>query len=294
MCDLEQARLRNLIIKITHAVIEDKLDLNINFEDGDVFKKLYFKRSDLEIHRKDIFKNNFILEEIKEKVNLYNKKYQESFKYNEEERFKNLYFELDSYFKTHNSDEMKFKQNIKEANDIATRLHWKYLPIYVEQFIVNNGVLPEDQLGYFYNHFHAIEDLYRYIFTDNKIDWKSIDGDINLDKEMVFKVYTTRWGHYDNYTIKRTLNGWFVEHLMANNGDSDKNGDGALLEKLDHDSVAYPTEGVKYALEILWNEADTTEMTVEELQKRLNEIALWIEQVEKVTHEYQPNWCGYY
>lgn len=294
MCNLEQARLRNLIIKIAHAVIEDRLDLNMSFEDGDIFKKLYFKRSDLKKHRKTIFENKFILEEIKEKVNLYIKKYEESFKCNEEERFKNLYFELDSYFKTHNSDEMKFKQNIKEATDIATRLHWKYLPIYVEQFIVNNGVLPEDQLGYFYNHFHAIEDLYRYIFTDNKIDWKSIDGDINLDKEMVFRVYTTRWGHHDNYTIKRTISGWFVEHLMANNGESEKNGEGALLEKLDHDSVAYPTEGVKYALEMLWNEADTTEMTVAELQKKLNEIALWIEQVEKVTHEYQPDWCGYY
>lgn len=294
MLDLEQARLRNLTVKIAHAVLEDGLDMDLKFVDNDIFKKLYFKKSDIEIFKSKIFEDGSILSEIKNKVNIFIEKNQEYTDCNEEETLKNLYSELDNYFKNHEHDEDKFQRDIKAANEVAAKLHWKYLPIYTEQFIVNNGVLPEDNLGYFYNHFHAIEDLYRYIYTDNKLDWRSIEGDLNLDKKMTFKVYTTRWGHHDHYYIKRTMDGWFVEHLTAHNGMSDKNGEGAMFDKLNHDSVVFPKEGVKYAFELLWNEADTTNMTVEELQRKLDEIALWIEQVEKVTHQFQPDWCGYY
>lgn len=293
MLILEQARQRNLLIKIAHAVIEDGLEMDKDFGEKDLVEKFYFKKSDVKDFKGKIFDEGSILKEVKDRVNLYIENHKENKNYKEEEKFEDLYFKLDNYFKTHNSDEDKFQQDIVTAKEIAIKLHWKYLPLYTEQFMVNNGVLPEESPEYYYNHFHAIEDLYRYIFTENKLNWRSIDGDINLDKVLKFKVYTTRWGHYDNYRIKRTYDGWFVSHISIN-GNSEKNGEGALLDNLNHDSVVFPVEGVKYALEVLWNEADTTSMTLEQLQRRIDEIALWIEEVEKVTHKFQPDWCGYY
>lgn len=124
-------------------------------------------------------------------------------------------------------------------------------------------------------------------------DWKSVEGDINLDKDMKFKVYTTRWGHDDIYTIRRTFKGWDVRHIGIN-GETEKNGRGALESNLEHDSICYPKEGVEYAFQTLWQEADTTSMSIEELQSRIQDIADWISEVEKVTHQYQPDWCLYY
>lgn len=51
---------------------------------------------------------------------------------------------------------------------------------------------------------------------------------------------------------------------------------------------------VKYALETLWKEADTRSMTVNELEKHLQDIGEWISAVEKATKNYQPKWVGYY
>ena len=74
----------------------------------------------------------------------------------------------------------------------------------------------------------------------------------------------------------------------------DKDGTGALLHNLHHDSVFYPEDGVKYALAELWNQAEEGEITFEELQIRLQQIADWISNVEKAVGEGQPEWVGYY
>jgi hypothetical protein len=95
---------------------------------------------------------------------------------------------------------------------------------------------------------------------------------INLNRELTFKVYTCRWGHYDYYKVERKTKGWYVSHI-AINGLSEKDGTGALLMNLDHDSVFYPENGVKYALETLWKLADETEMEVSDLQDKLQQIA---------------------
>lgn len=63
---------------------------------------------------------------------------------------------------------------------------------------------------------------------------------------------------------------------------------------LHHDSVFYPEDGVKYALAELWNQAEEGEVTFEELQIRLQQIADWISTVEKAVGEGQAEWVGYY
>lgn len=294
MITLKDARKRNLIMKVTNAYVRGQFDINMQFKSEEIQEKLYFKNSDIVNYMDDIFENGLVKHDIKEKIEKYAKLHNEYKGYKEEEEFKRLYSSLERYFINNSKNGELYTEDMSQAVIIAEKLHWKYLPIYFEQFICNREIIPEDDLSEFYNHFHAIEDLYRYIFTDDKIDWKSLDGDINLNKRLKLRVYTTRWGNNDYYSIMRTIDGWEVDHLTANNGKCKKNGEGSLINKLNHDSVCYPEEGLKYALEVLWEEADTTSMTIEELQKKLDDISLWIEKVEIATHQYQPEWCGYY
>lgn len=69
---------------------------------------------------------------------------------------------------------------------------------------------------------------------------------------------------------------------------------GEILLISTNDSIFYPVEGVKYALIELWNQAEEGELTFEELQIRMQQIADWISTVEKAVGEGQPEWVGYY
>ena len=62
----------------------------------------------------------------------------------------------------------------------------------------------------------------------------NVKGDLTLDREMTFRVYTRRHGHTDTYRVKRTVEGWEVKHISIN-GKCDKDGTGALLHNLHHD-----------------------------------------------------------
>ena len=76
-------------------------------------------------------------------------------------------------------------------------------------------------------------------------------------------------------------------------GECKKNGEGGLFMNLEHDSVFYPKDGVQYALEKLWEDADEGEIDFEELKKRVQQIADWISAVEKSINA-QPEWVYYY
>lgn len=188
---------------------------------------------------------------------------------------------------------------IQKTKEIAAKLHWIYLPIYPEQTIINSEIIPEENTEEYYNHFHTIEDLYRVIFESGEIEWNSIEGDINLNSPLKMKIYSSRWEHNDIYFVKRTMTGWNFKHLSY---DVDCSKDGTLNSMkndgfysiLAHDSIQYPYDGVKYALETLWKTADSTSMTTKELEIKLQDIGDWINAVEKATKNNQPNWVGYY
>jgi len=61
--------------------------------------------------------------------------------------------------------------------------------------------LPEINVKEYYYHFHTIEDLYNELHGTEK-HWKKIEGDINVNVDLQFKVYTARWGHEDNYSME--------------------------------------------------------------------------------------------
>ena len=287
----EDARIRNLKMKIAHWIIEEQGNLNIKFTDKVLEDDLFFKKEDLKIGKVLFEETGHIKVKVKEEIEDYVSKYKVN-KDVDEQALPILYNNLKSYF-THNTNKEDYNQNLKKTIELIKKLHWKYLPIYKEQYICNNGYIPEDTECY-YNHFHAIEDLYWHIFTDKNISWKSKDGDINLEIDFELKIYTNRWGHYDYYDMKRTVDGWYIKGLPAGTGECEKDGKGAFTNLLEHDFVCYPKDGVLYALEELWKEADTTDMTVEALQEKIRDLSEWIKQVEIVTHKYQPDWCRYY
>jgi hypothetical protein len=291
---INNERLRNLKIKLFHFREKNEVD---TFTLKELNKKLYFKISDIIFYADKFFDKNedefTIQPELLDELNDYENK-QDHLPDNidgMEEEFKSHY----RYLKKNLSNLGRvndWQERIEKMNNLATKLHWKYMPIYEEYMLENRGIIPEENIEEYYDHYHSLEDLYREIVGEG-LDWKSTEGDCNIDKELTFEVFTTRWGHEDRYRMKRTIYGWYVKHISIN-GYSQKNGIGALFSNFRQDGVFYPEDGVKHALETLWNDADNSEMSADELQKRLQEIAYWVSEVEKATKSTQPSWVNYY
>ena len=171
----------------------------------------------------------------------------------------------------HTQNYEKIEQYLKDAISQAVILHWLYLPEYEEFIMENRGVFPDDTEKY-YDHYHTIEDFVNYGEGHGKKISKL--GDVNLNKEMKFKVYSRRWGHYDTYSIYRTDDGWKIDNATRR-GKTQKNGEGALISNFQNDSIYYP-ESLMFTMEQLWELADQTPMEVSELQEYLNQIAEWV------------------
>lgn len=94
-----------------------------------------------------------------------------------------------------------------------------------------------------------------------------------------FKVFSRRWGHDDTYRIKRTRQGWLVEH-MSINGDCDKEGKPVLYENFSQDSINWPS-GLPSAMETLWDYAEKHNLTDDQLQDHLDQLANWVSTCER-------------
>jgi hypothetical protein len=303
--EFKDARRRNLKIKLFKIKLSKGNIFEQHFTKESINKKLFFKKSDITLFINDFFEScgeeHYILKkEIHENFEEFFKKHEEYFEQKEE-----LEEALEGYYKKIKNIFLNFEPSsnaqklIEEAKDIAAKLHWLYLPIYPEQSIINSDLIPEEDVLEYYTHFHMIEDLYKVIFENGEIEWNNIEGDINLNMSMKMKLYSVRWGHDDIYSVMRTVDGWNFKHLSYNvscdiDGTIKNKERSGFYKILDHDSIQYPYEGVKYAFESLWKEADKDSMTVQDLQKKLQDIADWISEVEKTIKLHQPIWVGYY
>ncbi|KUP09733.1 hypothetical protein Q73_01310, partial [Bacillus coahuilensis m2-6] len=241
-----------------------------------------------------------INQNVKEYFEEYSSKYDDYFpdKQDLEQLLKDNYEEIRDIYMNFKPTE-KAQEIILKTKEIAAKLHWIYLPIYPEQTIINSDLIPEEDTEEYYNHFHTIEDLYRVIFENGEIAWDSLEGDVNLNSPIKLRIYSSRWGHDDIYSVKRTMTGWNFKHLSYDvncSKDGTLNGEKSdgFFSILAHDSIQYPYDGVKYALETLWKTADSTSMSIKELEIKLQDIGNWINAVEKATKNNQPNWVGYY
>ncbi|AJD91992.1 hypothetical protein JMA_26750 [Jeotgalibacillus malaysiensis] len=303
MESLRKERMRNLTFHILKYVIENpSFNIDEEITNEDLKTKFYFKQSDVLNYSNEFLNNSRLKDNIKSTLDEYlalHQRYKGEINESQVEDFKSIYKKLVDYYANINKNE-DLQLLLHDGALLAEKIHWISLPIFKEVYMSNAGMLPEENLEEYYFHFHTIEDLYREITNDvKKVHWKSVQGDINLNKKMKMKIYTNRWGRHDYYTVQRTIEGWIISFLTFQNVKCKVNGesldtDTGFYEILRHDSVQYPKDGVRYALETLWEEADSTEMSKEVLEKKLNEIAVWISEVEKATHKYQPSWCGYY
>ena len=140
----------------------------------------------------------------------------------------------------------------------------------------NRRVLPDDPE--FYAHIHPVQDLLAFIDDVNAND---DPVDVTIGEEFEFKVWSNRWGHYDQYRITRTGTGWRVEHIVIN-GDCDKTADPFLYANFDQDSINYPHD-LGFYMELLWEKAHDEGLLKKQVQAGLNDLAEWVSIVERAT-----------
>ena len=128
----------------------------------------------------------------------------------------------------------------------------------------------------FYRHIQPVQDLLAFI---KDRDANRDPEDVTLDVEFTFKVYSIRWGHSDNYTLKRTVTGWRLTFLTELDRDCDKTGAPHLFRSLEHDYIEYPS-GLGDYLEYIWEQAANHGLSAEDVQARLNEVSEWVQMVE--------------
>lgn len=299
---LAEAHIRNLKIQIVRLMLRSgKVDTSFveqAYSENQIRQKFYFRKKDICTYITKIFDGSepkyTFKKEIKKDLQSYFEQHN-----NAEQDYSHIKKEFlrkcEAYFKkveenprAYETDAFEnFKNEIDYENTISA-LHWGSLPVYKSEYIKQEELIPEEGISEYYNNFYTLKDLVKWIKNEEK--WKpSFKGDCNLDQDMNFSVYTRRWGHRDCYRIKRTINGWSIQ-AIAINGDSKKNGEGKILENLRHDYIFYYESGVKEAFEYLWNMADEHEMTVNELAKKLRDIADWISGTEMACEKYKPDW----
>lgn len=201
-----------------------------------------------------------------------------------EETFKNIFKKSKDEAYDNNDNFNYFRNNLKKMIKLAEEIHFYELPEFKETTISNRGVIPEENPKEFYNHYHTLRDLYDWIKNpeEEKNKIRSLKGDITLNKELKFEVFSRRWRHNDTYIIKRTTEGWKCFFFTEYNGG--KNGE-AILSSMKHDGISYPVN-LEYDFKTLWELADDEEMPLDELQNKINEIAIWVSEVEKKKPEF--------
>ncbi len=182
------------------------------------------------------------------------------------------------------------KSKIKDLGKKAHKLHLELKKTGNEpkhhKYMYENRRVSPDTLE-FYEHIHPVEDLLKFIDNPSAND---DPVDQTLGEEFEFPVYSSRWGHKDNYKIKRTKNGWKIDFLTIG-GTSDKRGYPYLFKNFEQDGIEYP-KSLGMRMEWLWERAKEDGLSKERLQEELNRLAEWISEIE----EKQPRlgvWQGF-
>ena len=152
----------------------------------------------------------------------------------------------------------------REMAETAHELHMSlkdsgYEPKHHKYMLENRGVPVEDIE--FYNHIHPVDDLLKFIDDINANDDPE---DTTIGEKFTLRIYTRRWGHYDNYS-----------------GECEKDGSPNLFIALKHDSVCYPKQIGEF-FEYLWEQASEG-LTAQEVQECFDMLGEWISSCEMNT-----------
>lgn len=294
------ARRRNLLISIIRGILKENFEVTHEYTVSEIEKAFNFRKRDVAYNLSFFFEQRdekFVLKKRKLiEVNTIIHNHQQAL--GQLETAKVLFIKsFGRFYDDYKNgtgfsfDHERLQEIFSDLHPVIQILHWGILPILSKWLMINSGRLPENDIIDFYDHYDMLTALLNEIRGQGEI--METRGDYTLNKEMTFSVYTRRWGHSDVYRIERTIDGWEVHHI-AINGKCSKDGEGALMSNLHHDSIFFPEDGVKYALSNLWNDAEDGNVTPDELQKKLQQIADWISGVEKAVGENQPDWVNYY
>lgn len=282
MLNKKEIRIYNLIKRLMLDALNKGVEIKESYElESDEIKKIYLRKSDI------VLLEEYNLLDKKKEILFIPSEYFEKFEKikKNKENIGDLSKEISTYKELfeqcknelHESGTLeKFKEYNDTLIELASKIHFQELPEYHENIIYNRGVLPEENPSEYYDHYHALEELYIKL-TGSLENYRNIFGDVNLNKEIKFKVYSNRWGHDDIYRIERTLDGWSCAFFSKFYGD--KTGS-AIIQNLNHDYISYPSNISDY-FEELWEKADKNDMPVEKLEKNIQKIADWISAVEK-------------
>ncbi|MDR3584921.1 MAG: hypothetical protein P4L59_06290 [Desulfosporosinus sp.] len=294
------ARRRNLLISIVHGILKENYEVTREYTVAEIETIFHFRKRDIAYNSDYFFEQRdeefFLKIEKLDEVQKIIRNHHQAL--GQLETAKVLF--IKSFGRFHDDrensasfsfDHERLRKIYSDLHPVIQILHWGMLPILSKWLMINSGRLPENDIIDFYDHHHMLTALLKEIRGQGET--MENKGDDTLNKEMTFSVYTRRWRHNDVYHIERTIDGWEVNHISIN-GKCAKDGEGALMSNLHHDSIFFPEDGVKYALSNLWDDAEDGNLTPEELQKKLQQIADWISSVEKVVGENQPDWVNYY
>lgn len=296
----EQARKRNLCISIARNLAEKPERLDSTYELQEITENFCFRQRDIQYYLTDFFRSNgdgryYLQPEMQKMVEKFLLAHEKALPVLDEARIMFLKtfggFYRDREKDKYRFDVVRLDSIYSDLHDTIVVLHWGQLPILNKWLMINSERIPEEDVVGFYNHYHMLSAIMRDIQGNG--EKMTRQGDETLNHKFVFSVFTRRYDTYDSYRIQRTVDGWFAGHISIN-GPCEKDGTGALTANLEHDNVFYPEDGVKYAMSELWEQAEEGELTKEQLQERLQQIADWISAVERAVGKYQPSWVNYY
>ena len=101
---------------------------------------------------------------------------------------------------------------------------------------------------------------------------------MNIDN-LKFQVHNNRRNSILNYKISKTPEGWGFKHISIN-GDCKPDGSPYFKMNFEQDNMSYPSSFGEF-LEHLWSKIDSAEITEEEAQNKLQELADWVSLCEK-------------
>lgn len=281
--------IRNILINLSKYLINSCKKTDNIFTYIEIRENILVKEIDFLLYKFVLFNENYLKFEIKQYyrdwINMIIIK-NNSLKYDidKEDEFKTLYLKLKNLVIHGNFIKEEFEDCIEKCSILASEIHWKYLPIFDKNLIKKIGFLPEENVVLFYKNYYPIEELYNEI-TRNKIEFNKMNGDYNLNYPLDFKIYSSKENSYIKYTIFRTMYGWKI-----NNIESLKDGK-SIVKLLSDKDIFLPEEGIYFAFNKIWNLADDGLLTLDELKTKIQDIAIWISDVEKIIRNKKPKWC---
>lgn len=296
----DQARKRNLCISIVRYLSEKPEMLESTYELPEITENFCFRKRDIKYYLTDFFCS---VEDGRYRLCPDMQKMIEKFLLAHEKALPALDEAKVMFLKTfgrfyRDMEKDKYHFDVKRLDriyadlyDTITVLHWGQLPILNKWLMINSRRISEEDVVDFYDHYHMLSAIMCNIQGNEEKMTRR--GDRTLDHEFVFSVFTRRHHTHNRYRIQRTVDGWSAGHISIK-GPCKKDGTGALTANLTHDSVFYPENGLKHAMSELWEQAEEGELTPDQLQERLQQVADWISAVERAVGEHQPSWVQYY